>query len=276
MSIDCETFAKWASTFSLVHSCERLPGGELRIATPFLYPDGSRIDVFYIPKREFFDSEFLSDLGQTSSYLADLHIFPHEHTRRASVLQRTCEIFGITNFDGEMRLELLGCDPISELSDRGVADGIFRLAHTCARIADLSFTKKFKLPSGFNSQVGSYLSVATNVRYEVNVRVLGKYDKTVPVDFRTAYKNKENLILTLSPLTITGAHSASGEVFRKWHLLEPRGNQYGFITLLDVASVSLRDDDLQLLREKSHVLGYPAQRDELREILGESSADIHG
>ena len=267
MNANCESFNEWVRAFSLINSCETLPNGYLRLATPFLYPDGSCIDLFYRHAGEFFTPDHLTDLGQTSAYLADLHVFPSEHPRRARILSAICKNLNVENLDGELRAALPNEMTEVQAFQRALPNAFFRLAEACVRVSDLSFTKRFKIPSSFNEQIGSFLSVATDVRYEANVKVPGKYDKNVRVDFRTAIRGTENLILTISPETRAGAHSASAEVFSKWHLLEPRKGKQGFITLLDAQSVQPRLEDIKLLEEQSAVVMYPEQKEQLRSLL---------
>ena len=74
MNLDCTKLKELVSGFSLISDCDIVSDHSLRMATPFQYPDGSQIDLFAKPAGELFDEVELSDKGQTTAYLLDLHV----------------------------------------------------------------------------------------------------------------------------------------------------------------------------------------------------------
>jgi len=83
---------------------------------------------------------YLTDMGQTFSYLADLHISIYESQENKNLAE---QIYNLLNIH-EKNEELF--TPVREdFSDAG--DAILRLSQACIRIADLCYTKRFRQPS---------------------------------------------------------------------------------------------------------------------------------
>ena len=151
-SMDCNDVKRAISGFSLVVDCGRIDNGLMRLATPFRYPDGSLIDVFVLsdPSRlPQVPSFTISDLGQTTANLLDMHIKTWTTKKRKQAVADVCASLGVAQRGGEFVIELAS---LSELSD-----AIVRLSQACIRVSDLIFTQRISAPVSFRDDVEEFL-----------------------------------------------------------------------------------------------------------------------
>src|SRR5262245_48548493 len=199
MPLHCEDILALLGSFSLVKQCDALRDGTLRIATPFQYPNGSFIDVFLqetknLPdsKRTLFAGHLLSDLGQTATYLLDLHIKIAATKKRRQIVQDVCQGLGVELQRGELMVRIEG-----GALNGTLASSIFNLSQACLRVADLSFTQRFTTPLAFKDEVEEFLNQA-EFQYETDVILTTKFHKDVVIDFRVQGPKKPSLVKTVS------------------------------------------------------------------------------
>jgi Domain of unknown function DUF1828 len=257
--IDCKQIIEAVRSFSLVMECDQIKGG-LRIQTPFEYPDGSNIDVFLMPKSQadMFAKFDLTDMGQTTANLLDLHVKVWATKKRKQVVSDICESLKVDNADGVLKvsLENLGSLP----------DGIVRLTQACTRVSDLMFTQRLTTPIVLLDEVEEFLDVS-DLKYEPSVDLPGPYGKPIAVDFLVGGKNSESVILTVGTASSASAHTASNEVFRKWHDLLKVRKDRNFISLFDSRYNAVRDEDVLRLGDVSNVIAFPDQKRDLFQML---------
>ena len=73
-TLNCASIQELIKNFSLVKECDVIDNGMTRLATPFQYPEGSNIDIFLSNTNTLFPELILTDLGQTTAYLLNLHL----------------------------------------------------------------------------------------------------------------------------------------------------------------------------------------------------------
>lgn len=239
---------------TLVAGIAQLPRpGHIRIETKVLYPDGSHVDVFVRSSgpllQELPEPFVLSDLGQTTAWLLDVGVRPWLSKKRQQIVTDTLRVFGATQAEGELRLTL---DPTDDLSA-----GILRLAQTCLRVADLTFTRRASLIMPFAEDVEEIFADA-ELTYEPSVDLVGRFGNPVSVDYLVTGKQTKSAVLALTSATAPGAHAATNEVFRKWYdLAGTAGWDRQAVTIFDDRRQSIfRDDDLKRLADESLVLGF--------------------
>jgi len=260
MEINCENLREFVRGFSLVHSCDVVGNGMLRIATPFKYPNGSQIDLFLKRTAPLFPSYVLTDYGQTADYLMDMQVKLWATKKRRLLLDDICSSLDVEHHAGQLEIPL-EVDTLPDLSH-----AIVRLAQACIRVADLAFTQRLQLAGTFQEEVEEYIA-STNLLYEPEITLIGTYGKEVKVDFLVHGKKVTSLIQTLSTPSPASAHVASLEVFRRWYDLAPHRTTNQFITLYDTTNRVFRDDDLSRLHDLSVVLGFPDQEEQFKEAI---------
>ncbi len=113
------------ASFALVDDCETLADGSLRFTTPFLYPDGSPVHIFYQQSNDLFLTARLTDGGQSAAFLAGLQVQIENHEKREQILSAICRTLGVRSHEGELTVHLA--------SDDELARGIVQLAQACVR-----------------------------------------------------------------------------------------------------------------------------------------------
>ncbi len=261
MEINCENVKELVGGFSLVHSCDVVKNGMLRIATPFYYPNGSQIDLFLERPNGLFAQYQLSDYGQTADYLTDMQINPWSTNKRRQLINDICEALDVQQQSGRFFIPFSFEELTSQLSS-----SLVRLAQACIRISDLSFTQRLQLAGTFQETVEEFIS-NSSLDYEPDVEYIGKHNNVVKVDFLVHGKRIKSLVQTLSTPTPTNAHAKSVELFaRWWDLMDYRSNNQ-FLTLYDTTTTAYKEYDIERLQELSTVLGYPEEQGEIAEAL---------
>lgn len=259
MSADLRSLREELAAFPLAHECEALDDGSIRIVTPLLYPDGSRVEILHYPKVDLFGSSRLSDQGRTAAMLAGYHVVIEGYEKRQQILTSICDTLGVHHSSGELSVII----PPGE----GLADALLRLAQACVRAADLHYTQSFRAQSDFHEIFSAFLHQERPDNIE-EYSIEGRFGRRIKVDFYTHQgREKDNLIITLFSANETSSHAVANDVFCRWYDLDRYREKYQFITVVDSTSKSFRAADLNRVASVSRVLSYPAETDTLRELL---------
>ncbi len=241
---------------SLVRDASELPTGFLRFETMFTYPDGTSIEVF-APRVIDGESVRLTDLGQTTEWLLDLRLKPWLSQKRRAFLESALRTFDAKQDGGELVVDVENVDEIPS--------GVLRLAQTCLRVADLTFTRRSSLRVAFAEELEEVLE-DSDLPYEPGASVTGRYGKMVNVDFAVRGHTTKSLLLTLASQNPSAAHARALEVFRSWYDLDTPERSEQRVTVFDDRSRAFRDDDLTRLSEVSAVVPF-SDRAGLRALL---------
>lgn len=259
--INCDNLKEYLSSFSLIYQCDIVKSGALRFATPFTYPDGSHIDLFFTSKDDLFDRYVLSDYGQTYYYLLDMGFNLWATKKRRQLVTDICTNLGVRYNQNVFEVEILNTE-LSKLSEF-----IVQLTQTCIRITDLSFTQRLQSYGTFDADVEEFIALA-ELDYEPSPSdLIGIYQKPVKVDFRVSGIRTNSLIQTWTPRNPNISHATSNEIFRRWHDLGNYRQTYQFVTVVDDVDSTYRQDDLAILYEYSSVFNFPSQRDPFRDAI---------
>jgi len=121
---------------SVITACDSVDERLIRLQTVFMYPEGSYIDVFLGMDNSPTGGYYLTDMGQTFSYLADLHISVYKNPKNRNLAEQICNLLKVHEENGELFIHIR-----EDFSDAG--DAVFRLSQACIRIADFCYTEKF-------------------------------------------------------------------------------------------------------------------------------------
>ncbi len=186
--IDCKIIKNIGNT-SVIKACDSIDERLVRLQTVFMYPEGSYVDVFLGMHDPPTSGFHLTDMGQTLSYLADLHISVHESRECGNIAEQVCNLLNIHEKDGEL------FTPIREdLSDAG--DAILRLSQACMRIADLQYVKRFRQTSRHKGGINDILVTGDldgGQLLEVMNVILERLDKLASETFRPRFETEEGL-----------------------------------------------------------------------------------
>ena len=248
----------------MARSFEVRPDGSARVATPFLYPDGTIIELFQQAADDLFLSARLTDGGRTFGFLGSQQVQMEGHEKREHLLHEVCKSLNVDSRGGELAVSV---DPGMDL-----ADAVLRLAQACIRVADLHYTLTFKNKTDFHQIFfADFLSLERPDHIE-NFSVDGRFGRNVKIDFFVRRKTaKDQLIITMTSTNKTSSHAVANDVFCRWYDLERYKDHYAFLTVLDSTSRAFHDADLHRVADVSRVIRYPDEVDTLRGLLVESS-----
>ena len=147
MILDCAKIKEMVQGISLVRHCDTIRNGMVRMATPFRYPDGSLVDLFLGQNPSLFEGLKLTDLGQTTAYLLDLHVKPWATQKRKQRVADICNSLAVSREGGELVVYL----PNEKASD--IAEAMVRLGQACIRMSDLAFTQRLRPVNAFREDL---------------------------------------------------------------------------------------------------------------------------
>ncbi len=259
MFSDPKSLQQKLATYPLAKDCDPLPDGSFRITTPLLYPNGTRVELFYQPELDLFASTRLTDKGQTAAMLAELQIYIEGYEKRQQILADICRTLRVADNNGEL------C--VSVESDDHLADAVMRLAQACVRAADLHYTQSFRAQSDFRQIFAAFLHQERPDNIE-DYTIEGRFGRRIKTDFYTRQNTRpDNLIITLFSANETSSHSVANDVFCRWYDLDRYKDSYQFLTVMDSSSKAFRQADIGRVASVSRVLSYPADSETLRGLL---------
>jgi hypothetical protein len=261
MKFECSDLEAIGHSVSMVLECDKVRHA-LRMSTPFVYPNGSHVDVFLEQDTSLFNHYLLSDFGQTWLYLQDAQVSPNSTERRRNLLSDICKQHGVVVKDGVLTLEILA----HEITD--ISQAIMRLSQACVRFSELACHQRLRSANPFKDDIEEFFE-SSGLLFVPDKRVRGPYDRDIRLDFEVAGKNSKSLVLILAAMNEPAAHTAANEIFRKWADLKTAGMdyQYKFITVYNSTSKAIRADDIQALSDGSATISYPEQEELLLQTI---------
>ena len=258
---DPQEFHARLGALGLARAFEVRADNSARLTTPFVYPDGTPIELFQQAVDDMFLSARLSDGGRTFAYLGSQQVQMEGHEKREHLLHEVCQGLNVDHQGGELAVSLT---PESD-----VADAALRLAQACIRTADLHYTLTFKNKTDFHQIFfADFLSVERPDHIE-NFAIDGRFGRNVKIDFFVRNKRaKDHLIITMTSTNRTSSHAVANDVFCRWYDLERYKDNYAFLTVLDSTSGAFHEGDINRVADVSRVIRYPEEAKTLRGLLG--------
>ena len=246
------------SRAALVRSVDIVPRGHTRIETGFRYPDGTSIEVFLPVSRDTVSPlpQKLTDFGQTTLWLMNLHVKPWLSKKRRVFLEDAMANYGVKLEGGALETTFQKMDDLPS--------AIIRLGQACLRASDLVFTRRASLQSTFFEQFEEVLE-DSELSYESSVEIETKLRK-VKVDFLVQGRHTRSAVLTLASGNNSQAHTAANEVFTKFYDLQQDERPEQRVTVFDDSVEVFREADLERLKNLSDVVGI-SERSTVRELL---------
>jgi hypothetical protein len=260
--IECEKILNIIKTGSAISQCDIIDERLIRLQTFFTYPEGSYIDIFLGHGHDDlpFGDYYLTDYGQTVSYLSDLHIYVYKNNKIKTIFDQICDSLNIKELNGELFA------PLGKNFENNISVSVFNLCQACIRIADFYYTKRFRRPSHYKEKIEDFFE-SYDFQYTPEIILQSKFDKPITVDFMVYGQSTHNLIITLSTQNRASVRPITNEVFRKWYDLQNHTDMYNFMTLYDSSNDFVKDEDIMRLSDLSSVYAFPAQETVIRELL---------
>ncbi len=259
--IDCSNIRELLEPISLMLRCDRIASGDLRLLTPFQYPNGASIDLFLRAKQPLFDGYVLTDLGQSTGYLLDVNVKPWATNKRRQIIEDVCRSLDVEWRGGEFVIEL-------DLQDtKDLSEPMVRLAQACIRVSDLAFSARLWSSASFKDELDEFFQSAIEVEYDTDIAEAGRNDDSVKVDFRVHGESKTSLVLTLSAASSFSAHNVANEVAIRWLDLGKAKADRQYVTVIDESHDVFKARDIRRIEGLSEVIAFPTERDQLRAVL---------
>jgi hypothetical protein len=236
--------------------------GYICIRTPFLYPDGDIIDIYF---RESDKGTLLSDLGSTLMWLNTQTLVERRTKRQLQIVHEVCVTHNVQFSDGALWLNLR--------TPAELAGSVTRLAQAASRVADICFTLRPRTAPSIADEVAEFLT-EQRVPFRPNEKVKGYGGKEYTIDFFTYPKKRDSYVALLS----TGNPSTALELAEKtlgiWHdldvLKKPNGSgpkpPPKFVTLFDDTQEVWRPEHERMLERDSEIAHWSDPSDFLRRL----------
>src|SRR3990172_4967746 len=224
----------------------------LWVVSPYALPDGDLIEIAVIqtPSGQI----RVTDLGETLRHLANIGFDPRTTSKGEYLL---AEILKQHHVEVDRGMITKGT------SQEEIGAAIHDVLMACYGVAHLVFLSRGYRPATFAEEVAHLLTeqgYSFEPRHHVVGRITGtKYD----VDFLVHGKQKDGLMMTLSPTAPSGATAMVNATYRKWSDLR---NGHWLGTVLDDRLVSWRPNDVLFFDSVSDVCRW-TERETLEAAL---------
>lgn len=204
-------------------TCSQMDG-QVRIRTPYLYPDGDVIDLFL---REKTEPATLTDLGETLRWLRMQTVSLNRSPKQKQLIEDICMTHGVEFFRGMLLVRLRSRDQISS--------AVTRLSQAAIRVADLWFTFRTRSVETITDEVADLLT-EKHISFERGEPLVGRSGRVWRPDFHTRLPNRSTLINVLSTGSRAAARGITEHVVASWYDLShitvgPEGLR--FLSLFD-------------------------------------------
>lgn len=120
--------------------CTTAPEGNIRVRTPYIYPDGEILDLFVLERSDRYK---LTDFGETVAWLRMRSGITKLSPKRLGQIHDICQTHGVAFSRGQLEL--------SELAESDLPKALVQLAGAAARVSDLWFALPVSDSAGFKT-----------------------------------------------------------------------------------------------------------------------------
>ena len=203
MTMICEIIA---SQMSALYTC--IPVREyVRIRTPFLYPDGDVIDLYWRENPDGIGAT-ISDLGETLRWLRMQSTSTRRTAKQRQLLADIQVTQGVEIFRGMLSAR------VHRHSD--IAEVVHRVSQAALRVSDIWFTFRLRSVESINAEVEEVL-LERRIMYDRSVKLAGRSERIWNLDFSTRMERRSSLICVLSTGTKGATRRMTEHVVATWH-----------------------------------------------------------
>jgi hypothetical protein len=238
--------------------CSTTRRGDIRIRTPFYYPDGGVVDVFLVEQGGV--PVHVTDFGEALGWLRMQSVRGKRSPKQDKLIEDVCTTHAVEFFKGEITTRVPSVDKL--------ADCVIRVSQAAVRIADLWFTMRTRAVESMPDEVADLLD-ERRVKYERASRQLGHSGRDWNIDFYTQTATQSSLVLVLASGSRTSArrvteHVAAG--FMDLSHLKVRSPNMKFVSLFDDTSDVWGSEDFKLVEHVSEIARW-TRPDEFLQLL---------
>jgi len=229
----------------------------IRIQTPFLYPDGDIIDIFY--KQEG-DAATLTDLGETLRWLKMQTVSQIKTTRQRQLIADICLNHNIELYRGMLTVRVRRSEDL--------AGAVTRLSQGILRVSDLWFTFRNKAGESIIDEVEDLLR-EHQIEFTRSPRIPGRSTTVWRPDFQTRRREHSTLVRVLSTGSRAATHDLVARTTAMWYdlsYLTVGQEALSFISLFDDTLDVWSEEDFRLVGNISDI-AYWSRSDEFLEKI---------
>ncbi|MGH7271285.1 MAG: DUF1828 domain-containing protein [Polyangiaceae bacterium] len=229
----------------------------VRVRTPFLYPDGDIIDLFYSDANGV---RTLTDLGETVRWLRAQTTSTRRSPKQRQMIEDVCLNHGVEMFKGMLLHRLRPADRL--------ADAVLRLGQACLRVADIWFTLRTRAVESATDEVADYLS-ERNIPFDRAEKLVGRSGREWNLDFHARTPEASSLVCMLSTGSRAAGRKIAEHVLATWYdlnALAVGAQPLRFVSLFDDTMDVWQPEDFSLVDSVSEVARW-SRPDEFEELL---------
>lgn len=215
-----------------------------RIQTPYLYPDGDIIDIFF---REKGDTITITDLGESQRWLKMQTVTRRKSHRQQQLIADICLTHNVELYRGMLQARVHNLEDLSAT--------IVKVAQCALRVSDVWFTQRNRLSESIADDVEEQLQERL-IPFSRSPQIPGRSTRIWRPDFQTRSKDQSALIQVLS----TGSHSVAREQVTRatamWYdlsHLKIGTTEMSFISLIDDTEDVWSQEDILLVEGLSDI-----------------------
>ena len=221
-----------------------MQGDYHRIRTPYLYPDGDIIDVFWKVEG---DAVRVTDLAETTGWLSMQSASLRRSERQTWLIEDACLTHGIKYYRGMLEA---WCRPGDEL-----ATVVTQVAQAALRVSDLWFTFRTQASQNTTDEVADFLN-KQEFGFKRGQKLIGRSGSGWKVDFHVRTPLRSSLVQVLTTGNRAAARRVCEHVLAAWYdlsHLEAEPKEWTFISLFDDTADVWTDENFGLVEEISRV-----------------------
>ena len=267
----CSSFRE---SFRQQWECTTAPEGNIRVRTPYIYPDGDILDLFILARGDRYK---LTDFGETVAWLRMRSGIAKLSPKRLGQVHDICQTHGVDFNRGQLEL--------SGLAESDLPKAVVQLAGAAARTSDLWYafpSKAVDAVSGMDSdrlheEVGKWLN-ETGVLFKPRIKRLGRSGRDWSIDYETHTDSRTGFVFLMSTRSREMAQRLTEQVLAACVDLSlsvhNQQNLRSFHEQPEVVNISIFDDspsvwrkeDFNLMKHASKVVQWPDQQGLEREL----------
>ena len=236
---------------SELFQCAQLPGHDVRVRTPLLYPDGGLVDVFVYEQT---GQLIVTDYGEALGWLSLQSTSNIQSLKRTNLINDICMTLGIKIENGQLQFV---CSNIAELGE-----AVHRLAQAIVRVSDICFTFPqpaegsqqtiLSHPDNIKAKVTKWLN-ARSIDYKEEVKHTGRSGIDWTIDYEILESSSNLLMFCLNSNTRQDAEDLRHHVFAG--CFDLRNNRtLPFLDANDAPLITLFDDTIDIWKSEDYKL----------------------
>ncbi|MBE9078505.1 DUF1828 domain-containing protein [Romeria aff. gracilis LEGE 07310] len=236
----CQTIAE---TLGNLFTCTEV-NGLTRVRTPYLYPDGDVIDLFFEVSQ---GRQIMTDFGETMRWLLSQTTSEILSKKQEQAIQDILLTHDVEQYRGALIVRVG--------AEETLAGATMRLAQAAIAVSNLWFLSRTRVASSLQDEIAELLR-ERKIRFEANEKLGGRSGRSWRIDFHTWHPQHSSLVQVLSTGSRAAANTKANSVLAAWYDLSQfkvGAQPLRFISLFDDTLDVWRTETIRQLEELSDI-----------------------